>query len=292
VNLNTANRAFVVIVAVAAAVAAVFVVTACWVFSMVAYKLAADGTATLTAPSTMAALVLIALLVTSGVLAVRSVRRQAANTYRLGRWVNKHGAAAPRSLLDAASAAGLDGCVDLVETEGAFSFVYGISRPRVALSRELLESVSEGELAAVLAHERYHVANYDPLKVVLVRSLPDALFFVPALQELRQRYIAARELAADRRAMRRAGPASVAGALYKVIAGPAGVDLATAAAIGGDDALDARVDQLETGSEPPLPPLSRRRVIASVGGAGLLTGSAVASFATFAPLMAKICTGR
>jgi Zn-dependent protease with chaperone function len=292
VTLNTANRAFVGIVAVAAAVAAVFVVTACWVFSMVAYKIATDGAATLTAPSTIAALVLIALLVTSSVLAVRSLRRQVANTHRLRRWVKEHRASSPPSLCEAASAAGLDGCVDLVDAAGAFSFAYGIARPRVALSRDLLESVSAEELAAVLEHERYHVANYDPLKVVLARSVPDALFFVPALRELRERYVAARELAADRRAMRRTAPASVAGALYKVIAGPTGVDLATAAAIGGDEALDARVDQLERGSEPPLPALSRPGLVASIGGASVLAGSAVASFATFGPLMAKICMGR
>jgi hypothetical protein len=136
------------------------------------------------------------------------------------------------------------------------------------------------------------VANYDPLKVVLARSLPDALFFLPALGELRGRYAAGRELAADRRAVRETGAGTVAGALFKVVGGPPGVDLATAAAIGGEEALDARVTQLESGSEPPAPPLSRGRVVASVGGAGILAWSAVASFASFAPVMAKLCTGR
>ena len=291
-RLNSANRAFAGIVVVAAVVFGVFAATACWIFSMVVYKVAADGVSALTQLGSVAALLLIVLLVATNVLALRSFRAQAANTRRLSRWVGDRSVAPPVSLADAARAAGLEGRVDLVDADGAFSFTYGMSQPRVAVSRGLIDSVSDEELTAVLDHERYHVSNYDPLKVVLARSLPDSLFFLPALSELRGRYVAARELAADRRAMRRAGPAPLAGALYKVIAGPPDVDLGAAAAIGGDEALDARVTQLESGTEPPMAPISRARMVASVGGVGVLGASAIASFASFGPLMAKICTGR
>ena len=291
-RLNSANRAFAGIVVAAAVVLGVFAATACWIFSMVVYKVAADGVSALTQLGSVAALLLIVLLVATNVLALRSFRAQAANTRRLSRWVGDRSVAPPASFADAARAAGLEGRVDLVDADGAFSFTYGMSQPRVAVSRGLIESVSDEELTAVLDHERYHVSNYDPLKVVLARSLPDSLFFLPALSELRGRYVAARELAADRRAMRRAGPAPLAGALYKVIAGPPDVDLGAAAAIGGDEALDARVTQLESGSEPPMAPISRARMVASVGGVGVLGASAIASFASFGPLMARICTGR
>ena len=291
-RLNSANRAFAGIVVVAAVVFGVFAATACWIFSMVVYKVAADGVSALTQPGSVAALLLIVLLVATNVLALRSFRAQAANTRRLSRWVVDRSVASPASLADAARAAALEGGVDLVDADGAFSFTYGMSQPRVAVSRGLIDSVSDEELTAVLDHERYHVSNYDPLKVVLARSLPDSLFFLPALSELRGRYVAARELAADRRAMRRAGPAPLAGALYKVIAGPPDVDLGAAAAIGGDEALDARVTQLESGTEPPMAPISRARMVASVGGICVLGASAIASFASFGPLMAKICTGR
>jgi len=292
VTLNSANRAFVTIVVVAGAVFGVFAGTACWVFSMVLYQLASGGVSTLAETGTLAALVLIALLVATNVLAIRSFRAQAANTRRLSRWVQERSLPMPPALAEAAEEADLGGRVRLVDADGAFSFAYGMPRPNVAVSRGLVESVSSDELAAVLHHERYHVANYDPLKVVLARSLPDSLFFLPALGELRGRYVAGRELAADRRAMTRSGAPSVAGALFKVIAGPPDVDLGAAAAIGGDEALEARVAQLESGSEPATPPISRSRVLASVGGAGILAWSAIASFATFAPVMARLCTGR
>jgi Zn-dependent protease with chaperone function len=292
VTLNSANRAFLAIVVVAGVVFGVFAGTACWVFSMVAYRLATNGTSTLTQAGTLAGLVLIVLLVTANLLAIRSFRTQAANTRRLTQWVREHSLPLSREVTEAAHDAGLGGRVRLVDANEPFSFAYGMTKPQVAVSRGLVESVSADELAAVLHHERYHVANYDPLKVVLARSIPDALFFLPALGELRGRYVAGRELAADRRAVRKTATTTVAGALFKVVGGPPEVDLATAAAIGGDESLEARVAQLESGAEPPLRGVSRGRLAASVGGAGVLAWAAIASFASFAPLMAKLCTGR
>jgi Zn-dependent protease with chaperone function len=292
VRLNTANRAFVAIVAVAATVFGIFAGTACWVFSMVAYKLATDGISALNDTGTVAAIVLIALLVTASLLAIRSFRTQAANTGRLQRWVRAHSLPLPPSLQSAAEEARLDGKVRLVDAPEAFSFAYGMAQPKVAVSNGLLQSMSQGELAAVLHHERYHVTNYDPLKVVLARSLPDSLFFVPALGELRSRYVAGRELAADRTAVERSDKRCLAGALFKVVAGPRDIDLGAAAAIGGDEALEARVSQLESGTEPAQPPVSRSRLVTSAAGVGVLGWAAVVSFVSFTPLMAKLCTGR
>ena len=291
-SLNAANRAFTTIVVIAGAVFGLFAGTACWVFAMVLYRLVTDGLQTLGDAGTIAGLVLITLLVTANVLAIRSLRVQAANTRRLGRWVRERGLPLTPGLSAAAEQAHLNGRVRLVDAPEAFSFAYGMARPTVAVSRGMIESVSPAELRAVLDHERYHVINYDPLKVVLARSLPDSLFFLPVLGELRGRYVAGRELAADRRAVQKSGASSVAGALFKVIGGPAGVDLSAAAAIGGDEALEARVNQLESGTEPPSAPLPPARVLASVAGGAVLAWAAVASFVSFTPLMARLCTGR
>jgi Zn-dependent protease with chaperone function len=292
VRLNAANRAFTAIVVMAGAVFGLFVGTACWVFAMVLYRLLTEGLTTLGDGGTVAGIVLIAFLVSANVLAIRSFRAQAANTRRLSRWVRERSLPLTPGLRDAAEQAHLGGKVRLVDAPEAFSFAYGMTRPTVAVSRGMIESVSVDELRAVLNHERYHVANYDPLKVVLARGLPDSLFFLPALAELRGRYAAGRELAADRRAVQKSGARSVAGALCKVISGPAGIDLSAAAAIGGDEALEARVNQLESGTEPPYAPIPPTRLLASVGGGAVLAWSAVASFVSFTPLMAKLCTGR
>jgi Peptidase family M48 len=44
-----------------------------------------------------------------------------------------------------------------------------VLRPRVVVSQGLLERLSDAELRAVLEHEGYHVANLDPLKLVVLR---------------------------------------------------------------------------------------------------------------------------
>jgi beta-lactamase regulating signal transducer with metallopeptidase domain len=121
------------------------------------------------------------------------------------------------------------------------------------------------------------VRNLDPLKVLLARALPATFFYIPALHELRARYIAGRELAADRRALESCGRRPLAGALFKVVRGPRWPELGAAAAIGGPELLDVRVAQLETGSEPRLAGVSTAALLLSLGGIAALTAAFVAT---------------
>ncbi len=129
----------------------------------------------------------------------------------------------------------------------------------------------------MIEHERYHVRNLDPLKIVLTRSLSAALFFLPALNALRARYVTDCELAADRQAVARCGDRSLAGALLKVIRGPSWNELNVAASIGGPDLLDVRVLQLETGAEPRPTAIGRRPMALSILSATLFTLAYLAS---------------
>jgi beta-lactamase regulating signal transducer with metallopeptidase domain len=165
----------------------------------------------------------------------------------------------------------------LVDSAESFSFTYGALHPRVVVSRGLFDQASEDELRAVLAHEAYHVRNLDPLKVVLARTLPATFFYLPVLRDVRGRYVAGRELAADRRAVEACGRPPLAGALLKVVAAPRWPELRAAAAIGGTDLLDARISQLESGREPPVEGITWRAAALSVIGLVALTGAFVAS---------------
>jgi Zn-dependent protease with chaperone function len=214
-------------------------------------------------------------------LAGRSLARQVLASRRLAHRVRALARALPDRLTRAATQAGLGGRVVFVDAPESFSFVYGALSPRVAVSRGLLEGVSRGELRAVLEHERYHVRNLDPLKAVLVRALSAALFFLPALDSLRARYVAARELAADRRAVAVCGPRPLAGALLKVVRGPQWSELDIAAPIGGPELLHVRVAQLETGSEPRLQVLGVARVTISLLGTAVLIATFLASVSSF-----------
>lgn len=109
------------------------------------------------------------------------------------------------------------------------AFCAGLLRPRIYLSTGALAALDDGELRAVVEHERHHVRLRDPLRVFLARSLADGLFFLPALRPLSDRYAALAELAADRAAVRagRGDAAPLASALLSFeAADPAVVGIA------------------------------------------------------------------
>jgi Zn-dependent protease with chaperone function len=214
-------------------------------------------------------------------LAVGSLARQALASRRLARRVRGLTRRCPDQLTQVAAQTGLGGRVALVDTAASFSFVFGMLRPRVAVSSGLLAGLSGEELRAVLEHERYHVCSLDPLRVVLLRALSTALFFLPALGSLHTRYIAARELAADRRAVAACGPRPLVGALLKVVRGPAWSELEVAACVGGPELLDARVTQLETGIEPRLRGVGFARAAISLFSTAVFLATFLASVSGF-----------
>lgn len=267
-TVDSANRAFLTLVAVALAPYFLLGVFGCGLLSYLAYRVAADGPGVLTGDADLRPAVAFFVVVSTGtVLAARSLWQQFHATRRLADHVRTRRISATPAMAAAGERAGLDGRVDVVDSAEAWSFTYGLRAPRVAVSSQLAASASADELDAVLAHERYHVGNHDPLKVVVARALPAAFFFLPALGHLRSRYLASRELAADRRAVGAAGRRPLVAALYRVVGGPGWPELSTAAAIGGGDVLDLRLTQLETGQEPALGTLPRPAV--AVTGAAL-----------------------
>jgi Zn-dependent protease with chaperone function len=220
--------------------------------------------------SLLTPLFLFALIALGLGLGAHALARQALASRVLSRRVRALAGTAPEALVQAARQAGLAGRVVFVDAADSFSFVYGLMTPRVAVSRGLLERATGEELRAVLEHERYHVRNIDPLRAAIVRVLSEALFFLPALDSLRARYVAGRELAADRRAVALCGRRPLAGALLKVVRGPVWSEQAGAAALSSPELLDVRLLQLETGSEPRPDAPDAESVILSFASAALL----------------------
>jgi Zn-dependent protease with chaperone function len=84
------------------------------------------------------------------------------------------------------------------------AFCAGFLRPAVYISRGAVEALTSAQLAAVIAHEHHHRRVRDPLRFACARVLAQALFFVPVLRALRDRYADIAELRADRAAVRAA----------------------------------------------------------------------------------------
>ena len=113
----------------------------------------------------------------------------------------------------------LDGvgfCVIAGDSEQAFCG--GLLAPRIYVSEGAVGVLDERELRAVLAHEEHHRRRRDPLRLTIGSVISDALFFVPALARLHERYTVIAELAADEAAVRRTDRSALASALLRFTA--------------------------------------------------------------------------
>jgi hypothetical protein len=131
----------------------------------------------------------------------RSLGRQLVATRRL------------RRLLAAGSPFGTGADTLVLEAPSPLAFTWGFLRPRTAISRGMLELLPPRELAAVLAHEAWHRRRRDPLRLLLMRTLAGAFWFLPTSRPLLTGYELALELAADEAALRDAGRDPLAGAI-------------------------------------------------------------------------------
>jgi hypothetical protein len=82
------------------------------------------------------------------------------------------------------------------------AFCAGYLRPAVYVSQRTVDLLADDQLEAVLAHEHHHLRVRDPLRFACARILGKALFFVPVLRALGERYSDVAELGADEAAVR------------------------------------------------------------------------------------------
>jgi len=189
--------------------------------------------------------------------AVRILRR----TARLAAF--RREVAPPPAAIQAARGVGVSAELSCFAHPDAIAYTAGLLRPRIWLSTGSCERLDHDGLAAVLWHERAHLLARDPLRVLIARVLAALLFVVPWVGALVQRYEVAKELDADREALRRLGSAdALAGALYTL--GDRSPE-STSLAIGAWSLSSLRIDQLYGArADELLPGLSRGVVLRSL----------------------------
>jgi Zn-dependent protease with chaperone function len=106
----------------------------------------------------------------------------------------------------------------VVDVAAPMMALVGVWRPRLLVSRRLIEALTGEELAASVAHELGHHRAWDNCKRLAMGAAPDLLAPMPIVRVIERRWAAAAERAADRM-NGRATPAlrcALASALVKV----------------------------------------------------------------------------
>jgi Zn-dependent protease with chaperone function len=87
-----------------------------------------------------------------------------------------------------------------IEADVPMMALVGLFRPRLLITRPVLDVLTAEELRAAVAHERGHWRALDNLKRLAMRATPDLLWATPAARSLERRWVAASEYVADRAA--------------------------------------------------------------------------------------------
>jgi len=80
-----------------------------------------------------------------------------------------------------------------------------------------VDLLSTSQLQAVLLHEDYHRQRFDPLRILAVKSISSALFFLPFIHEWCHIFEIKLELDADHYAVQRTSRSALAGALHNLL---------------------------------------------------------------------------
>jgi Zn-dependent protease with chaperone function len=162
----------------------------------------------------------------------------------------------------------------IVETDQLAAYCLPGRRGQIVLSRGAVQALDAGQLEAVLAHERAHLAGRHHLLLAVSSGLGRAFWFVPVFGQARDATAVLVEMLADDRASRIASPLTVAAALLALASpGPSrqtglGHLPAASRALGASNtATGTRVRRL---MDMPAPLRPVRRAAAAAGFSALL----------------------
>lgn len=130
--------------------------------------------------------------------------------------------------------------IDVIIDRSFISFTYGFFHPRICVSTSLISSLSKEELEAVLLHERYHVKSYDPLRLILGKTVSRMFIFIPALKDIQAHYAFLKEVAADNAVIKNSRRQPLLSALTVFLSQPVPSMSGVAAFIGEND-LERRI---------------------------------------------------
>lgn len=174
---------------------------------------------------------------------------QVAKTKRLVRKLLAKRVILPQYVAKMIDALGLKNRVYIVEDTNCFSFCAGILRPHILITTKLVVSLSDKELESVFLHEKAHIRNNDPLKMLFCKTVSWIFFFLPIFSELNKNMQATSEILADRFATNfQQNDMYLRNALKKILSNPQ-MNFALTPAIANPDYLEIRIHRLVNPTE-------------------------------------------
>jgi beta-lactamase regulating signal transducer with metallopeptidase domain len=144
------------------------------------------------------------------------------------------------------------------DAPGVIACSRGVIAPEIWISEAAVNSLSDEEIAAVIAHEHQHCINRDPAKRQLLEVLARALFAFPVVAESAHAFRRAAEYAADDAAVRMTSSRDTARALLRFADTPA---MPALVQFGASITVGERVQRLLGDTVHPDAPDRRARLI-------------------------------
>jgi beta-lactamase regulating signal transducer with metallopeptidase domain len=183
---------------------------------------------------------------------------------------------------------GLKGKICIVNSEALLCFCAGFISPRIYVSRGMIAKLTPEELEALLLHEKHHLSNRVPLKILAGRCIASILFFIPLLQDLLQRYLIETEIAADRSAIWHQGHRrGIAGALEKLLQQYSASPM-PGSTVGAADALLHRIDHLTGRTAGYVYPIRIPRIVASLVVTALILATILVPLPSSHPISGSV----
>lgn len=143
--------------------------------------------------------------------------------------------------------------ISIIESIEPVAFTIGFFRPTIVLSTALITMLDHAELEAVVFHETAHQKYFDPLKLLVLQIISEAMWYIPLTKWSYQNYKIMIELVADEYAINRMGSElGLGSALLKLIKTRLSGSTAPSLVPFADGTVDYRIKQL-IDPEPSIP---------------------------------------
>jgi Zn-dependent protease with chaperone function len=106
----------------------------------------------------------------------------------------------------------------VINSRNLVALTFGFRKPTIVLSTNLIDMLDQTELEAVILHETAHQKYYDPLKVFVLQTISEVMWYIPLAIWAHKNFRIMIELVADEYAITRMGSElGLGSALLKLI---------------------------------------------------------------------------